>query len=153
MTPEKILQALVEYRIDLAPVVDKNGILLWTAAVVKLAPDGWQNFVSERDFAQGDTPQEAVGTLVALLVRQSGVRVPTEARTQTVDPRRSAPAPLPVPVAPAAPTPPAPAAPEPPAPVKVVVEPLKKPRKPRSKALPPEPQPPPDARTPSKRRR
>jgi hypothetical protein len=153
VTPEKVLQALVEYQIDLAPVVDKNGILLWTAAVVKLAPDGWQNFVSERDFAQGDTPQEAVGTLVALLVRQSGARVPTEARTQPGDPRRSAPVPPPLPAAPAPAALEPPAAFEPPALIRVVVEPLKKPRKPRSKPVPPEPQPPPDARTPSKRRR
>lgn len=70
MKPEAVLQALIDYRIDLAPVLDNAGILLWTAAIVKLAPDGWQNFVSERDFAQGDTPQEAVGALVAKLRRQ-----------------------------------------------------------------------------------
>ena len=67
--PEAVLQALVDCRIDLAPVLDPNGIVSWTAAVVKLAPDGWQNFISERDFAQGDTPTEAVVALVAKLRR------------------------------------------------------------------------------------
>ena len=73
---EAVLQALVDCRIDLAPVLDPNGIVSWTAAVVKLAPDGWQNFISERDFAQGDSPTEAVVALVAKLRRAKPVVAP-----------------------------------------------------------------------------
>jgi len=90
MNPELVLKALVEHHIDLAPVVDKTGIILWTAAVVKLAPDGWQNFVSERDFAQGDTPQDAVGALVARLVRQHATQVPVQALPEPKTPKPQA---------------------------------------------------------------
>lgn len=79
MKPEAVLKALVDHRIDLAPVLDATGIVLWTAAVVKLAPDGWQNFISSRDFAQGDSPEEAVGALITKLARQHMVELPPPA--------------------------------------------------------------------------
>ena len=62
--------SLESHRIDLAPVIDRTGIILWTAAVVELADDGWSNSVSEKDFAQGESPEEAVGALVTKLRRK-----------------------------------------------------------------------------------
>jgi hypothetical protein len=63
---EKVIEAwafLEQHNVKLQPVIDKKGIVHWSAGYVVLANNGWQNIVKEGHRAQGATPLAA---LVAL---------------------------------------------------------------------------------------
>jgi hypothetical protein len=60
---------MLDFAIEVAPVINRNGVLYWTAGVVQLAPDGWTNTLPDTIFAKGATPAEAVETLIPILGR------------------------------------------------------------------------------------
>jgi len=56
---------MVKHRVKLQPVIDKTGILWWSAGYVTLAATGYQNIVREGHYVHANTPLEALAALKA----------------------------------------------------------------------------------------
>jgi hypothetical protein len=59
------LKVLVDYNIKLTPVLSKNEKTVWQAGFRRLHSDGWTNVVLDQEFAEGNTPIEAVEKLLS----------------------------------------------------------------------------------------